>query len=1561
MGSGLPVAKGTLVLGRAKGRFRDAIETPTSPIASGNQAAMDISREGTAIDGDADVSFTSSKRSGYHAAGRLVGERGRTFAKSEEITASFHEGLPLEILKAMGMDNAWRETYIGGYDTATGYSWMASGRNTWIWKHNRNPPVPPTVHILASPGSHQPEVSPPYVTFVTLPSNPANEPALILVSPTGYVRFWTSIFHGLAGGDRFIEAKLPIYKRESISAAEGLLPTLTHPKNRYTQGLTNPEVVAGTSSGRLFRISVIRKGDGDWSISFKEIVVKPQRTSSILSNLFGFGSTPPVPLFNASSSNASKASPAAAIPADSGDGIMSLALGGLEDDGVDVWALSATNLAVWRLTDSLAHASTSSVPTVERLICKADMLTAVQDKLLEFYGMEETSEETGADVYSEAPDTDVNLAGSLPMQMERRERRILALGVELLDIILVRMKVNPVDPREPSDDGSRDDEEMQTDDRLGGEELVPVILVSFYAPSSAQGPSSISWRGPNTESGSNPRREERSYATMVCRFVGAQGISGTQPDSVKLQEPILRFEKPVVLPYSDVGRPKGMTVSGLGRGVNLGVEVTGAHGSKQGWFAPKMLAFHTGLEREADDQDDSHFVTQSKPMILLAVLFKGGMVFSALDYPFRDHLFLKNSNPFPRSVGFGIVSNSRSFPVNHPYSGSAHGSTGSFSRSHSRSQMRPIVEQPVILMGEIAYITSMGVVTVNLDFEKIVKVDEQSGGTNQIRSVMEQAVLYGPVPENPFSFRFSSNVNAGHLMMAASQISTEAIRSNPNLIKRQLSLTTQLVDRAARLEWLIQFINENGALYLLNATLRHTLATHAEQIAAAQGVWTWYDGTRYQGPSTAAGLGSRGVERSHNMLVQAVEMFQEVEDDRGTTWPHARTRSGLLLEGALHSPESTMEVADDPPEGEGYINNWRKLTTVEPDVAKEDVETSYVDQVRLFFKVRVEDIGELVPCAVKVVKSVVGSFERSNSWPTAAIQASRLALVLLESALQFRSSRIRLYGLDPEKPLAIPWTAETRILEATVFLFDQCGRTTDSSVVSEAKDVMQGLATVICEGYKEQVLAASQKQDGNGAVLQEAFTSVRRKLWSQLVQHRAEAHAFKLAEDFMDFRAITELCYQVASKDRRPVGSDGIGSIDKAALGRRLGYYLDRFKQDFAFELYHWWIEHGHAGEIFKETGKNADYVEAFFATYEYPGLSWLHLLGKQEFTAASTTLLTISQSEPRLGPSKFLLSLGKLCELVEFQDAETSQDIEEPIRMYDELLDLVDVQQKLRNDLLRTISDFDPTVDIPISEVGSKNVEVLSKAVAITERVTTRLSKWGRRESIELFKRLVGNLVGERRISLDDTLDLIGLGDVRPESIGHAVGLHLIYESRFLPDSRREAAIKTLWRRIYLCDDWESLRDTRSYSDTEVEDRLRSTALYSALHDIYTGGLATMLDTQSISDLIRRPNVALEIPTEEELSERFGGSGYFGEPGFVAYSAEDIRHIHAELVREQELLEVIVGILEDGGLWQEVADLETQDRQRDGVQEDTAMLSAGGNLSVPTVERGNSLGIEVD
>lgn len=119
---------------------------------------------------------------------------------------------------------------------------------------------------------------------------------------------------------------------------------------------------------------------------------------------------------------------------------------------------------------------------------------------------------------------------------------------------------------------------------------------------------------------------------------------------------------------------------------------------------------------------------------------------------------MKQMHPFPRSVGFGVVGRSlKSGATFTPYAlSAARLSSSSLVRPQSRSQILPpsypqVTSNPSI--GEIAYITTMGIVTVALDFEKISSVDERSGGSNQIRSVMEQAVLYGPIPDVSMRFR----------------------------------------------------------------------------------------------------------------------------------------------------------------------------------------------------------------------------------------------------------------------------------------------------------------------------------------------------------------------------------------------------------------------------------------------------------------------------------------------------------------------------------------------------------------------------------------------------------------------------------------------------------------------------------------------------------------------------------------------------------------------------------------------------------------------------------------
>lgn len=101
-GFAAPAAKGSLVLGKSKGRLRTGLDYGNTVASTEASNSMIISREGSYDVGEGDI--TNSRVGGYQLDRRGGGEKGRIFAKSEEFTVTMHETLPLEILRFMGID-----------------------------------------------------------------------------------------------------------------------------------------------------------------------------------------------------------------------------------------------------------------------------------------------------------------------------------------------------------------------------------------------------------------------------------------------------------------------------------------------------------------------------------------------------------------------------------------------------------------------------------------------------------------------------------------------------------------------------------------------------------------------------------------------------------------------------------------------------------------------------------------------------------------------------------------------------------------------------------------------------------------------------------------------------------------------------------------------------------------------------------------------------------------------------------------------------------------------------------------------------------------------------------------------------------------------------------------------------------------------------------------------------------------------------------------------------------------------------------------------------------------
>jgi len=104
----------------------------------------------------------------------------------------------------------------------------------------------------------------------------------------------------------------------------------------------------------------------------------------------------------------------------------------------------------------------------------------------------------------------------------------------------------------------------------------------------------------------------------------------------------------------------------------------------------------------------------------------------------------------------------------------------------------------------------------------------------------------------------------------------------------------------------------------------------------------------------------------------------------------------------------------------------------------------------------------------------------------------------------------------------------------------------------------------------------------------------------------------------------------------------------------------------------------------------------------------------------------------------------------------------------------------------------------------------------------------------------------------------MLSLKDNEDRVEDFVTALHLLSRIQGLPEARQINALRSVWRRIYLHDDWNGIRQTVDVTDKELNDKYRCTALYAVL--------------RAGPRYIVEPPQALGIPFMAEISSRWPG-----------------------------------------------------------------------------------------
>ncbi|OCF44072.1 hypothetical protein I317_02025 [Kwoniella heveanensis CBS 569] len=568
------------------------------------------------------------------------------------------------------------------------------------------------------------------------------------------------------------------------------------------------------------------------------------------------------------------------------------------------------------------------------------------------------------------------------------------------------------------------------------------------------------------------------------------------------------------------------------------------------------------------------------------------------------------------------------------------------------------------------------------------------------------------------------------------------------------------------------------------------------------------------------------------------------------------------------------------------------------------------DFVRLFFRTQVQHLDRLLEIVHATARAALEAANRNeiSSWVS---EANRIFIVVERAAAQYREEELHTYEIDREKPAIEIWTAQDTLIEALDFLFSTTEalikeRTRDlGSVIDEPanersepnlraeqqlqsrlKGQMAILAAALCTNMEDKCRATSREIDEGadpqeGIQLRERWATMKPRVIRPLVGIDRVSEAYELAENHTDFLTLVVLCHDPQA------GSNPA----------RLQTYIERFGEEFAFVLYQWYIDQGQAYELLTQDEVYGSLVSRFFEENSYPELEWMHHLACRRYGAAAGALTHVmkDQSTKALEQQHLVGSIAKLAAVAEVRSKGVSADRKRRLIELDDELDQINIQNGLRESLL------------PVKGPGGR-----SRPIKLEDQITL-LSE--RPTFARLFVELAQRLIDGGALDLEDLVDVLTLKDNHERTDDAAIALERLLRDTTLPEGRKQVALLSVWRRVYIRDDWAAISNTTGRSEQAQRAKVRDTLTYQTIRAVNE-----MKDFPR--NLILSPFTSSQPPLLAELAARF-----------PTFSAEDIELLMRDNEKE---IEVLNRYLRDNGLDErvrEVAELVRTDQEAEKVE----------------------------
>ncbi|KAJ2856058.1 hypothetical protein GGI22_003928 [Coemansia erecta] len=392
---------------------------------------------------------------------------------------------------------------------------------------------------------------------------------------------------------------------------------------------------------------------------------------------------------------------------------------------------------------------------------------------------------------------------------------------------------------------------------------------------------------------------------------------------------------------------------------------------------------------------------------------------------------------------------------------------------------------------------------------------------------------------------------------------------------------------------------------------------------------------------------------------------------------------------------------------------------------------------------------------------------------------------------------------------------------------------------------MGPLANLCFRVFVDRIAFLHQTRPSDATSLSRRYEAVRPRYLLCLVPIARAPIAFRLAEEYRDLASLIMLVF----------------TTDHTNAAEHMRNYVGRFGKEFADTLFVYYERRrAWASLLYTQDGTFDAWLKQFIDERPVGGtddpmsqIGWIHDVKMCDFAAAAAKLTRAGRGSDDVDQARTMLSLGKLAfAIVESQEATHSDTIAKAHTRLEDALEMCEVQESLMRYFTVLIGETqENSHEYTWRHRDDINDRKASLDVAML--TTTPECRHSYPALYIIYSELVRRIWNGSSLGVEDLIDVLTFPD-NTSTVGnrnnngdadyaerynqlvhdrYALAVDILSRASFnLPERMREAALRTIWRRVFLSDNWPALATTLrgNVPDSHLRTQLLNTRLYSTL-----------------------------------------------------------------------------------------------------------------------------------